>query len=181
MTSNEIIGECVESVYSGDCIIDAPSPRSTMESVEECRGYCKENICGNYGKSWTCPPFIDPPQACIDKLDSFTSAIIVPKTFEVDYTDKDAVEKCTDIMQKIARDIAHALIDKGIDAFPLADGACKYCGKCTCVDGEPCRDPYNKVGSVSAFGILIKDYMESVGLELAPLGNSLTLYSYVLY
>lgn len=181
MPSSELVRECVESVYDGDFVFDVPSPEATLESVEECRGLCRENLCGNYGTSWTCPPYIDSPEICIGRLDSYDRAIVIPKTFDADYKVKEDVERCTDEMQRISRVVAHALQERGVDAFPLADGPCRYCEKCTCTEGRQCRDPSNRVGSVSAYGIMVTEYMESVGLDVAPVGERLTLYSYILY
>lgn len=181
MTDLEFVREQVSSVFDGEVIFDLPAPRATLDTIEECRGYCKENICGNYGRSCTCPPRADPPEICIERLESFPKTMLVMKRYVVDLKNKDKVETCLSEMQQICRDIHVSLSGSNVRNLPLANGPCKYCANCSCDDEKGCRFPQFKVSSVSPYGIMINKYLESVGIPPEPVGDSITLYGFVLY
>ena len=181
MTDLEFVREQVESVFEGEVIYDLPAPRATVDSIEVCRGYCKENVCGNYGKSCTCPPRADPPEVCIERLESFPKAMLVIKRYTVNLKDKEKTEVCLSEMQRICRDIHVSLSGSNIRNLPLADGPCRYCANCACDEGRGCRFPQFQVSSVSPYGIMMNKYLEDVGIQPEPVGDSITLYGFVLY
>ncbi len=182
MTDLDLVREQVVSVYSGEVIYDLPAPRADIDTITKCRGYCKENLCGHYGKSCTCPPNADPADVCIERLESFDKAILILKRFVVDYNNRERMEECLTDVQSICRDIHVSLSGSNIRNLPLADGPCRYCANCACNEGAGCRFPEFKVSSVSPYGIMVNDYLKKVGIPAEPVGDSsLTLYGFILY
>ena len=182
MTDLDFVREQVTSVYSGEVIYDLPAPRADVDSIAVSRRYCAENLCGNYGKSCTCPPNSDPAEVCIERLESFDKAMLIIKRYVVDYRDREKMEACHTEIQTICRDIRVSLLGSGIRNLPLANGPCRYCANCACDAERNCRFPNFKVGSVSPYGILVNKYLESVGIPAEPVGgNTVTLYAFILY
>ena len=181
MTDLEFVREHVESVFKGEVIYDLPAPGATEASMVRCREMCAENLCGNYGKSCTCPPNSDPIDICLQRLQSFSKAMLVIKRYTVDLKDKERLESCLTDVQRICRDIHVSLSGSNVRNLPLADGPCRYCANCACDEGKGCRFPQFQVSSVSPYGIMINEYLESVGIPPEPVGESITLYGFVLY
>ena len=181
MTDPEYVRAQVVSVYSGDVIYDLPAPRSTFESITRCRKLCEENLCGNYDTSCTCPPHSAPIDVCIDRLESFDKAMLIINRFNVNLKDVDKLKEIGGRMQNICRDIHVSLSGSNIRNLPLADGPCNYCANCACKEGKGCRFPEFQVSSVSPYGILINEYLESVGIPPEPVGDTVTLYGFILY
>ena len=181
MTDLDVVREQVVSVYSGDVLYDLPAPTATKESMSRCRDICAENLCGNYGKSCTGPPRCDPIDTCLERLDSFKKAMLVIKRYYVDLKDKEKLDSTLIDMQQICRDIHVSLSGSNIRNLPLADGPCRYCANCACDDGKGCRFPQFQVSSVSPYGIMMNEYLESVGIPPEPVGETVTIYGFVLY
>lgn len=181
MTGLEAVREQVISVYSGDVIYDLPAPKATEASMTKCRETCKENLCGNYGVSCTCPPNSDPIDVCLKRLESFDKAMLIIKRYRIDLTDREKIKSSLIEVQQICRDIHVSLSGCNIRNLPLANGPCNYCANCACDEGTGCRFPQFQVSSVSPYGIMINDYLESVGIPPEPVGETITLYGFVLY
>ncbi|NLL94625.1 MAG: DUF2284 domain-containing protein [Thermoplasmatales archaeon] len=154
------------------------APRPTAGSIAKCRGYCEENLCGHHSTNWGCPPYVGTPEECVDLCNSYDSCTLVTIPFDCDPEDEEAVESTMARAQGIGREIKRLLLDEGIDALVLADGPCQHCGRCAALDGEPCRHPERRVPSVSAFGILVNDYLERVGIAVNP--ERMCLYCFAL-
>jgi predicted metal-binding protein len=182
MTDLDFIREQVTSVYSGEVLYELPAPRSNIDSITMSRGYCAENLCGNYGTSCTCPPNSHSPDECIKRLHSFNKAMLIIKRYLVDYRDKEKMESCLTDIQSICRDIHVSLSGRGIRNLPLANGPCRYCANCVCDAESNCRFPNFKIGSVSPYGILVNEYLESVGITAEPVGgDTVALYAFIFY
>ena len=182
MTDLDFIREQVVSAYSGEVIYDLPAPRTDVETLVKCRGFCKENLCGHYGTSCTCPPNADPVEVCIERLESFDKAMLILRRYVVDYKNREKMEECLTEMQTICRDIHVSLSGSNIRNLPLADGPCRYCVNCACKEEKECRFPMFKVSSVSPYGIMVNEYLEKVGIPAEPVGGqTITLYGFILY
>lgn len=137
-----------------------------------CLEKCKENICGNYGTNWGCPPgFI-----AEEDLSGYNSAILISSEFQFEH-DCDPSDIMSE-MQKIVRDITMILRRNGIECYGIADGGCKYCG--ICAYPEPCRFPDMLIPSVSALGIDIGRYLRENGEEFSFTDGMATMYGIIL-
>ena len=104
-------------------------------------------------------------------------ALLVRRTFCLDIKDRELVKATTLEMQKIVRMMVIALRSNGIECMGFADGGCQYCG--VCAMPEPCRFPDMFVPSISALGLEMKTYMESIGEEFSFSDDCLTLYGLI--
>lgn len=161
-------------------LVEVPEPN--QNSMKKCRELCKQNTCGAYNVTWSCPPGIGSINDCLAQIDKYKHGLTIFRKFDVDLENKELVKKYAVEHQEIVRRFANLLRKNGYDVLPLADGGCTYagCDKCTYPD-EPCRYPEMIVPSISAFGILMGNYMESQGIEFTFEKNAMTLYGVILY
>ena len=153
-------------------LIGAPVPVRDTESEIRCRTLCETNECGDYGRTWACPPGF--AGNLDDYKGRFTKVAIMRRAFDVNVNDR---ERLTEISRKVQDDVRQAAVlirGSGIDCKGFADGGCTYCG--VCAYPEPCRFPEMLVPSVSSLGIDMGDFLKSIGEELEFREDRITLY-----
>ncbi len=152
---------CREALDEGWEISEVPLPEHHGEDVIECLDYCRQNVCGTYGKSWACAPGWKDKTDVLGKR--YSSCLLMEKRYDVDLRDKEAVKKAADGFQNAVRRTVLSMRSAGYDCIGFADGSCNYCGECSYP--EPCRFPEQLVPSVSAAGINMTRYFGSFGKE----------------
>lgn len=136
-----------------------------IECSEKVREICKQNGCGNYGKSWTCPPYAPPFDQCKKELGRFGKLLLYKFSFPVkDIKDMGEIRKLMKKHQDMVREIRDEANSKGIENLSLPGGACAYCEKCTCPD-SPCIHPDKALNSNDAYCLNLAGFVESVGLS----------------
>lgn len=154
-----------------------PVPQPDEASMDVCRRFCEENLCGSYGRNWGCPPHIGDGASCIERCVSYGSCFLVTVPVDCGFDEKEKLAESMARAQGIAREVKRKLARAGIKSLTMADGPCSYCDVCSCVKGDPCTHPDNMVPSASGFGIMVKDYLESVGI---PTDDPPNFYCFVL-
>lgn len=158
-------------------IIDAPRP--TLGDADKCRLLCEQNVCKNYGTNWGCPPGAGNVGDNLRSLSKYDRAAVVSKRWKVSHKDTARLREASADIQNIARDFMNILRDSGYQAMALADGGCNYCGGCRYP--EPCEHPDQRVPSVSAYGVMMMEYLEDHGIPFRFEEDYVTLYALVLY
>lgn len=153
-------------------MIMGPVPTRDEQSEIRCMALCKENRCGQYGRTWACPPGFS--GTVDDYSKRFTSVAIVKRTFTVDVGDVDGVSEASHTFQDDIRRMMALIRSSGYDCMGMADGGCTYCGICAYPD--PCRFPQMLVPSVSAVGLDLGKYLDSVGEKLEFRSDRVTMY-----
>ena len=156
-------------------------PCVNADSMFLCRGRCAENLCGEYGMTWGCPPGVGSGEECLNIVKSFSEAAIIIKKFDgVDLTDTAFLAKVCAEHQDVCRRFGLMLRKEGYDALPLSDGGCKYCKECSYPDG-PCRFPEQRVTSISCYGIMMDEYMKSQNIDFEFRKDAVALYGLLFY
>ncbi|MBP6021394.1 MAG: DUF2284 domain-containing protein [Candidatus Methanomethylophilaceae archaeon] len=170
-----------KSGFSRCQMVKTKPPAVNANSMCECRRLCKDNKCGTYGTNWGCPPGTGTEDECMGLIGQYDNAIVVYQRIEnVDIHDAEMVSSYSHEHQSLCRRMANAMRGAGYrDVLPLSNGGCSYCG--TCAFPSNCRYPSQMVPSVSAFGINMDEYMNSVGLNFAFEERAFTLYCVILY
>ena len=158
---NALVDKALEYGFSYAAILDA----ATLNPRKEVFDMCADNRCGNYNKSWMCPPASGNPEQNLAKLSAFSKGIIVQTTGKLDDDfDYEGMKAASDkhmqlfngIVEIIKRDYPHALF--------LGSGGCKLCESCTYPD-LPCRYPELAFPSMEAFGLIVSDVCTANGAK----------------
>jgi len=156
-------------------------PHPDAASMSKCRELCARNLCGAYGMTWGCPPGIGTEKECLRAIGNFSGAAVLIKKFDnVDLKDKKLIEKLGAAHQDVCRKFVNKLREERHNAMALADGGCRYCKKCSCPD-EPCGFPDQMVPSISAYGIMMDEYMRSNNIDFEFEKDAMTLYGLILF
>ena len=157
---------------SGFSVRETSIPPYDGQTVARCRRMCEDNLCGKYGTNWACPPGFDEHMDTL--AEGFSSALLVSRTFPCDPHDDGKVQEFNTLMKTTVRGILSRLRDAGIGCRGFSDGGCDLCQ--TCAYPDPCRFPDRVMPSVSAVGIDMGAYLESVGERFEFRNDRVTFY-----
>lgn len=146
-----------------------------IEFSEEVVAACRANFCGNYNKSWKCPPNVGTLEELREEYIKFSQAFV--------FTTKHPIEDSFDIEGMFAARLEH---DKTEDAIRpvlpagsriLGAGGCNVCKKCAFP--EPCRFPDKAKTSVEACGINVVSLAKTAKINYTNGENTVTYFSVV--
>jgi len=143
---------------------------------------CKMNSCGNYGKSYTCPPYIGETEELIRKVKSFKYAIVFQKIYKLE--DSFDIEGMND-GNKNFREITEkaSKLCKLIynDFLILSAGGCRICEKCGVTDNIPCRFPNRAFASLESYAIHVSSLAQACGMNYINGQNTVTYFGAVFF
>ena len=152
-------------------------PSSKVPFRAEVRKLCEQNMCGNFGKSWTCPPAIESMEELQAKLSAFTQVVVFNRVYQLtDSFDWEGMQSGAQDFQsrllKLKKNIRKA--DPDFLFVALGAGACRICETCTFTEQLPCRLPEDAIVSVEACGIDVMAMMQENGLKYNNGPNTVT-------
>jgi len=161
------------SAAAGICINErAILPVSALVFSKDLLEYCKTNACGNYNKSWTCPP------ACGD-IEEHKKKILSCKKMLV-FTTKHNLDDSFDYDGMTRGRKLHTLLTTRIKdgfggALVYGAGCCPVCS--SCAFPEPCAFPDRRIGSIEAAGIDVTQLAGAAGIAYNNGTNTVTYFT----
>ena len=146
------------------------------------RAYCEANVCGFYGRCWSCPPDIGNIDDLIQELKTYSHAMLYQTISRMENsTDTEelnaATEKLSDTSQKLQL-CFRTLFRK---PFLHLAGSCHLCRKCAKIADQPCRFPDKMLPAMSAYGIDVCGTCASTSLRYMNGENTVTFFGMVLF
>ena len=152
----------------------AETPTSKIIFSHKFLDYCKANTCGNYNKSWTCPPAcksLEEQKNIIltyDKLFVFTTKHNLEDSFDYDGMTKG---------QNLHTLITAQLKEKLPETLVYGAGKCPVCS--TCSFPSPCPFPEKMIGSIEAAGIDVTELSKAAGINYNNGPDTVTFFSVI--
>lgn len=156
----------------GCSIRETELPPYDEDTIVKCHSLCGDNICGKFGTNWACPPGFSEHMDSLSKR--YDRALLISSTVRCDPHDRDAVEGFNSRMKRTVRSVVDHMRSSGIECRGFSDGGCDLCQ--TCAYPGPCRFPESVMPSVSAVGVDMKAYLESVGEKFEFGDDRVTFY-----
>ncbi len=155
--------------------------KDSISILEEVRQMCEQNACGQYGKSWTCPPAVDSLDNLKKTLTKFKTFIIVYKVYDLEssFDFEGMLSGVVDFRTSLLN--MKKDFHEGFQFLILAAGSCFLCKKCGYLDGVKCKHPDDAFISVEACGIDVMGLMKDNGLKYNNGQNTVTYIGAVLY
>ncbi len=154
-----------------------PIDSSRVPFSEEVRQMCQQNMCGKVGKSWTCPPALEPVEILSSRVCAYPHFMILDKVYPLeDSFDWEGMVNATKDFQARIRNLGKAIKarEPDVDFMVLGAGACTLCETCSYIENKPCRSPEDAVYSVEAFGIDATALLTGNGLAYNNGPNTVT-------
>ena len=144
----------------------------------ELRQLCESNQCGNYGKSWTCPPAVGKVEDLIWQAKGYQSALVyqtvsqLEDSFDIEGMQEGAKRhnRITDAVSQQVREVL------GPDILQLSAGGCPICEVCAKKEEKPCRFPDRALASLEAYGIFVSQLAELAGMKYINGVNTVTYF-----
>lgn len=152
-------------------------PINAVPFDNEVRKLCEQNMCGCFGKSWTCPPAIGSVEELQLRLSAFKHSLVFYKVYPLEdsfdwqgmmTSVRDFQSRVFQLREKIQKQVPAE------EVFFLGAGACQLCENCTYSEKKPCRHPENALFSVESFGIDAMKMMIDNGLSYNNGPNTVT-------
>ena len=162
MTEEKMIAYAAEEGFAAAEVVD------TKEIVFDpsFRPYCEENLCGQYGANYSCPPDCGTPEEMKAKILSHKKALVLQTVWQIeDYTDNKLIKEAKSSHNAGEQRLMKRLREEGCDGFCVGASGCALCSPCAIKEGEPCRFPDKQYSCMSAYCIFVRKLAESCGME----------------
>jgi predicted metal-binding protein len=137
---------------------------------------CRTNVCGNYNKSWTCPPAVGSLEEQREKILRWNRALVFTTKFDLeDSFDVEGMGEARRIHNRLTMDIRRKFRSNPV----YGAGACGVCP--ACAYPEPCRFPGQAVSAVEAAGINVTELSLTAKLKYNNGPNTITYFSMILF
>ena len=126
---------------------------------------CERNVCGMYGKRWTCPPGVGTLETLSGRIRAFPNALLV--SYKYDLEDSFDFEGMTEGRRRAKAafgSMTDAMRAAGERFLAFGSEGCELCERCTYPDA-PCRFPDRASPAVEACGINVMQLAKNLGMR----------------
>ena len=142
---------------------------------------CEANRCGQYGKTWVCPPGIGTLAECEARLKAFERMIVFSVKYDLeDSFDFEGMEAGMKDFKEVSRRVDGAVGAIVGMHLTLSNEGCGLCASCTYPDA-PCRFPERSHGSIEAYGIFVNQLAKTAGINYINGQNTVTYFGALLF
>lgn len=154
------------------------------------RSNCEMNYCGEYGRTWVCPPHCGSIEDCIENVRAYDGAVVIQYvgTLEDSYDFEgmqEAANIFNDVFLKAVRAVKEHVCQGGTEKpqelLCLGAGGCHRCGTCALATEEPCRFPEEAFASLESHGIFVSDLAGKAGLNYINGQNTVTYFGAIFF
>ena len=173
MTEQQMLKFAFENEFKKAALIDTNNIVFDFSFVK----YCAENICGNYGANYTCPPDCGTPEKLHNDVLSHKKALVLQSSWEIeDFSDHNAIKEAKASHNKASFVIAEAFKESGHNGFVVGASNCTLCEPCMLSISKPCAHPEDRWCCMSAYCIHVKDLAEKCGMDYDFVPGKLSLF-----
>lgn len=150
----------------------------------EYRKFCEDNVCGNYGKNYSCPPVCGTPGEMEERTRPFERALVLRSTHrDVNALDPVLASSLKKEHNRKTRELVKEVIRQtGLSPYlAIAAGPCSLCATCLIQKGEPCLRPKERMSCLSAYCIDISKTAEKCGMKLSWDLTQISYFSMLLF
>lgn len=162
MTYREIIESALDEGFSKAEIID--TDKIVFDSAF--RPFCEENLCGQYGANYSCPPDCGTPEQMKQKVLSYKKALVLQTEWKItDFSQNDKLKAAKSTHNAAMFRLIKILREGGHDGFMIGASGCTLCSPCLLSKGERCKYPGLQYSCMSAYCIYVKRLAEDCGMN----------------
>ena len=130
------------------------------------RPYCEENLCGQYGANYSCPPDCGTPEQMKQKVLSHKKALVVSTEWEIEnFSQTDQLKEAKTLHNAAMIRLIKKLKADGHDGFMVGASSCTLCKTCKLASGEPCEHPDMMYSCMAAYCIWVKKLAEDCNMN----------------
>ena len=162
MTENIMLQWAVEEGFAAAAVVDTRD----IPFDPSFRVYCEENLCGQYGVNYSCPPDCGSPEAMKQRLLAHKKALVLQTIWEIqDYSHIPAIKEAKGGHNAATIRLVKRLRAEGLDGTIVGASGCALCSPCAKKEGKPCNIPEFKFSCMSAYCIFVKKLTDRCNME----------------
>ena len=160
MTNEELLALAREYGFDDFAMMDV----TKLEVLEDVRAACAQNRCGQYDKTWACPPAFGDLEKSREMLKKYTRGLLVQSVQELDDDfDWEGIQALGERHGENFQKLLKRMRQDYPGLLALGAGGCKNCAKCTYPDA-PCRFPDRMTYSMEGFGLFVSRVCQQCGI-----------------
>lgn len=173
MTCKDMVEFALENGFEKACVVDTADILFDLSFVK----YCAENLCGNYGANYTCPPDCGTPEIMRQKILAHKKALVLQSSWNIDdFSDFTPIKEAKAHHNSVSLKMADAFRTNGHNGFVVGASNCTLCSPCKITLGEKCIHPDIAYCCMSAYCIHVKDLAEKCGMDYDFVQGKLSLF-----
>ncbi len=162
MTDEDRVRLAAEEGFSAAAVIDTGS----IVFDPAFRPYCEENLCGQYGVNYACPPDCGTPEEMRSRALRHKRALVLQTMWEIsDYGDQPAIKQAKRAHNAAELRLVQRLRQCGDDGLIVGASGCALCPECAIRQHQPCRYPQLQYSCMSAYCVFVRETVEKCGME----------------
>lgn len=162
METQQMLSQAFEEGFAAAAIVDT----GEIAFDPSFRPYCEENLCGQYGVNYSCPPDCGSPEEMRSRIQSHKKALVLQTIWEIpDLSDAAAIKQAKKSHNAAQIRLAKRFRSEGCPGFSVGASGCALCIPCAKAQGEPCRFPDDRYSCMSAYCIFVRKLTEKCGME----------------
>lgn len=178
MTKEQLLSLAAEEGFSAASVL----PTCQIRFEPAFREYCRENLCGQYGRNESCPPGCGTPEQMQQRALAHGSALVLQTIWELpDFSDFEAIIRYKLRHTEAERRLVRKLRSRGCDGILISAGACALCDPCAQNQGQPCRFPRERYSCMSAYCIHVQDLARQCGMTYTWDDGKLSFFGMYVY
>ena len=124
---------------------------------EAFRPYCEENLCGQFGVNYSCPPDCGTPEEMKQKVLSYKNVLVVSTNWEIeDFSQTDKLKEAKAQHNAAMLRLIKKMKAAGYTGIMVGASGCTLCTPCKLASGEACEHPDVMYSCMSAYCIYVK-------------------------
>lgn len=162
MTEEAIIKLALDAGFANAAVVD------TADIIFDFsfRPYCEENLCGQYGANYSCPPDCGSPAEMKTRILAHRKALVLQTIWQVaDYSDMPAIKDAKKSHNTAEIKVVQAMRQAGHNGLIVGASGCALCSPCAITEGLPCRFPDLKYSCMSAYCVFVKKLADKCDME----------------
>ena len=180
LSSERLISDALALGATQSAVLDT----DRLRVYPEVRQLCERNSCGSYNSNWMCPPYVGSLAETSIRLREYRVGLLIQSVFPLEESfDVEGMTAAVERHQQLLRVMAkHMRITYGFErVLPLGTGPCRTCTRCSALDDIPCRFPNRALASIEAYGVNVKEIVESCGFSHTNGPNTVSYVGVLLY
>lgn len=162
MTKDEMIALALEEGFAVAAVVDTDKIVFDFSF----RPYCAENLCGQYGANYSCPPDCGSPEEMKERVLTHKKALVLQTVWQVEsYSDTEAIRNAKKSHNASELRLMEKLRAEGCPGFMVGASGCALCSPCAITAGAPCKFPDKRYSCMSAYCIFVKKLAEECGMD----------------
>lgn len=173
----EVLSKCKEAGVHEAAVV----PVEKIVFSDEVREMCAVNQCGQYGKTWACPPGVGTVEECRERAMKYKNVVVFSTVSNLeDSFDWDGMMDAKKRHEEVSKKVREIFLEDRDDILMLSSEGCQNCKSCTYPDA-PCRFPDQMFPSVESFGIYVNKEASAAGIHYINGANTVTYFSNIFF